>query len=172
MSMVFRGRFYYTCQIAVLSCAFILILPTVADEPDKSFSQAVSAYEKNDYQAARQEFAKLAKQGQAEAQRFLGYMYDKGLGVQRDYNKAISWYRKAAEQKDPAAQYHLGLKYANGHGVPENQKQAYIWFAISFNNGYELAADPLRVLNKSLSTYDRQEALKDVVQQMEQYGNK
>lgn len=171
MSMVCRGRFYHTCQIVVLSCAFFVISPIIADESDRSFSQAVSAYEKSDYHTARQKFEKLAKQGQAEAQRFLGHMYDKGLGVPQDFNKAISWYRKAAEQKDPAAQYHLGLKYANGHGVPENQKQAYIWFAISFNNGYELAADPLRVLNKSLSTYDRQEALKVVVQQMEQYGN-
>ncbi|KPJ95273.1 MAG: hypothetical protein AMJ55_04270 [Gammaproteobacteria bacterium SG8_15] len=158
--------------MAVLSCAFFVISSVIADESDRSFSQAVSAYEKSDYHTARQEFERLAKQGQAEAQRFLGYMYDKGLGVPRDYNKAISWYRKAAEQKDSAAQYHLGLKYANGHGVPKDQKQAYIWFAISFNNGYELAADPLRVLNKSLSTYDRQEALEDVVQQMEEYGNK
>lgn len=169
--MVSRGCFYHTCQIAVLSCNLIMVSPTGANEPENKFSQAVSAYESNDYPTARREFEKLAKQGQVEAQRFLGHMYDKGLGVPRDYHKAIEWYRKAAEQKDPAAQYHLGLKYANGHGVPENQKQAYIWFAISFNNGYELAADPLRVLNKSLSTYDRQEALNIVVQQMEQYGN-
>ncbi|WP_455206193.1 tetratricopeptide repeat protein [Kaarinaea lacus] len=158
------------CRTALLIIGCVCISLARADDPEKSFSVALSAYKSSDYRTARHEFEKLAKQGQAEAQRFLGQMYDKGLGVPRDYNKAISWYKKAAEQKDPAAQYHLGLKYANGHGVAENQKQAYIWFAISFNNGYDLAADPLRVLNKSLSTYERQEALKVVVQKMEQYG--
>jgi len=135
------------------------------------FSDAVTAFEAGDFGAARRAFEILAFQGRAEAQRFLGRMYDKGLGVPQDYNKAIEWYRKAATQKDPAAQYYLGLKYANGHGVAENQMQAYIWFAISFNNGYEPAADPIRVLNKSLSTHERQEALKIVFQKMELYDN-
>ena len=138
--------------------------------PDAEFARALAAFERSDYQTAGDMFRKLAEQGQAEAQRFLGQMFDKGLGVPKNYSKAVDWYRKAAEQRDPAAQYYLGLKYANGHGVQENSRQAYIWFAISFNNGFELAADPLRVLNKSLSTRDRQEALKVVVRKMEQYG--
>lgn len=169
--MVKHGHFTQACQIIVLGCAIYVVALVNAEEAEKRFSIAMSAFEANDYGAARREFEVLAKEGQAEAQRFLGHMYDKGLGVSQDYDKAIEWYRKAAKQKDPAAQYYLGLKYANGHGVSENQKQAYIWFAISFNNGYELAADPIRVLNKSLSTYERQEALKIVVRQMEQYGN-
>ncbi|WP_455220270.1 tetratricopeptide repeat protein [Kaarinaea lacus] len=169
--MVKHGHFFQACQIAVLGYAICVVTLVNADESGKRFSIAISAFEANDYETARREFEALANQGQAEAQRFLGHMYDKGLGVPQDYDKAIEWYRKAAKQRDPAAQYHLGLKYANGHGVTESQKQAYIWFAISFNNGYEPAADPIRVLNKSLSTYERQEALKIVVQQMEQYGN-
>lgn len=132
--------------------------------------QAITAYKNNDYRTASQEFKKLAENGQVEAQRYLGQMYDKGLGVPQNYQKALSWYKRAAEQKDPAAQYHLGLKYANGHGVKEDQFQAYIWFAISFNNGFEMAADPLRVLNKSLSTRERQRALQAVVQKMEEYS--
>ncbi|MCI0506353.1 MAG: sel1 repeat family protein [Gammaproteobacteria bacterium] len=141
-----------------------------ADGFGESIASAISAYESSDYRTARREFERMAKQGQAEAQRFLGQMYDKGLGVPQDYGEAVSWYRKAAEQKDSAAQYLLGLKYANGHGVPENHTQAYIWFAIAFNNGYEPAADPLRVLNKTLSTHERQQALQVVVQKMEHYG--
>ncbi|WP_455200015.1 tetratricopeptide repeat protein [Kaarinaea lacus] len=135
-----------------------------------SVAQAILAYENNDYREANQAFKKLAESGQVEAQRYLGQMYDKGLGVPQNYQKAVSWYERAAKQKDPAAQYHLGLKYANGHGVKEDQFRAYIWFAISFNNGFELAADPLRVLNKSLSTRERQKALQVVVKEMEQYG--
>ena len=147
-----------------------LSLANAGNDTSETVTHAMAAFRNNDYQTASREFRKLAENGQVEAQRFLGQMYDKGLGVPQNYKEAVSWYKRAAEQKDPAAQYHLGLKYANGHGVAENQLQAYIWFAISFNNGYDIAADPLRVLNKSLSTRERQQALQVVVQKMEQYG--
>ena len=158
-------------NFVVATSVLIVLLPAVNAENklDNSVSTAIAAYQNNDYITARRQFMDLAEKGQAEAQRFLGRMYDKGLGVPQNYLSAVNWYKKAAEQNDPAAQYHLGLKYANGHGVPENQIQAYIWFAISFNNGYELAADPLRVLNRSLSTRERQQALKIVVQKMDHY---
>ena len=145
-----------------------LMLAIAGDDVSGTDVQALAAFRSNDYQTASREFKKLAENGQAEAQRYLGIMYDKGLGVSQNYQEAVSWYQRAAEQKDPAAQYHLGLKYANGHGVPEDQIQAYIWFVLSFNNGYEMAADPLRVLNKSLSTRERQQALRVVAQEMEQ----
>ena len=162
---------HHACRVLIVGCAFYLVSFVNAAELEKRFSDAVTAFKVGDFGTAKREFQALAFQGQAQAQRFLGRMYDKGLGVPQDYDKAIEWYRKAATQKDSAAQYYLGLKYANGHGVAENQKQAYIWFAISFNNGYEPAADPIRVLNKSLSTNERQEALKIVFQKMELYGN-
>ena len=164
------GKTRFGC-IAILGVNVICMsLASAGNNISSDVSHAITAYDNSDYKTASREFKKLAENGQVEAQRFLGQMYDKGLGVPQSYGKALSWYKKAAEQKDPAAQYHLGLKYANGHGVQENQIQAYIWFAISFNNGYELAADPLRVLNKSLSTRARQQALQVVVQKMELYG--
>jgi len=162
---------HYACQVFILASVLCIALKVNGAEPERRFTVAVTAFEAGDFGTALREFETLAKQGQAKAQRFLGRMYDKGLGVPQDYNKAIEWYLKAATQKDPAAQYYLGLKYANGHGVAENLKQAYVWFAISFNNGFEPAADPIRVLNKSLSTPERQEALKIVFQKMDLYGN-
>ncbi|MGD8570875.1 MAG: tetratricopeptide repeat protein [Gammaproteobacteria bacterium] len=154
--------------------SLIIASPALVAETSKNpeFSRALAAFKRSEYHTARPLFKKLAENGQAEAQRYLGKMFDKGLGVPQNYHKAITWYRKAAQQRDPAAQYHLGLKYANGHGVKKNESQAYIWFAISFNNGYQPAADPLRVLNKSMSTLARQKALNVVVQQMEKYAVK
>lgn len=160
----------YHWYLLVLSLTVCPLYTFAAGTPDSEFSRALAAYQRSDYQTAEPVFQKLASQGQAEAQRLLGQMFDKGLGVPQNYRKAVAWYRKAAERRDPAAQYYLGLKYANGHGVKKSPSQAYIWFAISFNNGYEMAADPLRVLNKSMSTRDRQKALKVVVQRMEKYG--
>jgi TPR repeat protein len=139
---------------------------TIKDE----YTKAKQALDRRDYSMARRILSRLAKQGQVESQTALALMYDKGLGVPQNFKKAVSLFRLAAEQKDPIAQYHLGIKYVNGHGVKESPKEAYIWFAISFNNGNELAADPLRVLNQSLSTVDRQNALKVVVKKMEQLG--
>lgn len=155
---------------------FLLLSPFSASVADTTknhhtkYKEAMEAYKGGKYHTALRLFRELAEQGQVQSQRMMGNMYDKGLGVQQDFDAAVRWYSKAATQKDPAAQYHLGLKYANGHGVLKDPMEAYIWFAISFNNGYELAAHPLRVLNKSLSTIDRQEALKVVEQKMEVLG--
>lgn len=44
-----------------------------------------------------------AEQGYVSAQYNLGYMYDKGYGVEQDYREAEKWYRLAAEQGDADA---------------------------------------------------------------------
>ena len=46
-----------------------------------------------DYEATRH----AAEQGNADAQNNLGFMYDKGRGVQQDYAEAVRWYRLAAD---------------------------------------------------------------------------
>lgn len=111
-------------------------------------------------------FKSIARDGDPVAQRYLAQMYDKGQGGVKDYNKAVEWYKKAAEQNDSKAQYFLGVKYVNGHGVPVDEKLAYAWFVIAFNNGYEKAATPLRVLNQSLPMVIRQEALQLATKQL------
>ena len=40
----------------------------------------------------------VARQGNAEAQRNLGWMYERGLGVDLDFAQAAVWYGRAAEQ--------------------------------------------------------------------------
>ncbi|MGD8568568.1 MAG: tetratricopeptide repeat protein [Gammaproteobacteria bacterium] len=168
--MVLHRPLSYHGWLLIINLTICPLYTFAAAAPDSEFSKALAAYQHSDYRTAERAFKKLAAQGQAEAQRLLGRMFDKGQGVPQNYRKAVAWYRRAAERRDPAAQYYLGLKYANGHGVKKNPSQAYIWFAISFNNGYEMAARPLRVLNRSMSTRDRQKALQAVVQLMEKYG--
>lgn len=125
-----------------------------------SLDDGVAAYNDGNYLTAKKIFQELAEQGVVVSQRYLAEMYDKGRGVRRDYDKAVHWYKKAAKQSDSRAQYLLGVKYVNGHGVPLDRKLAYAWFAIAFNNGYEKAADPIKVLNQSMPLEERQEALK------------
>lgn len=50
---------------------------------------------------------KKAEQGNANAQYFLGAMYDKGEGVAQDKKKAFEWYTKAVGQGNKKAQENL-----------------------------------------------------------------
>jgi TPR repeat protein len=44
-------------------------------------------------------FTVQAEQGDAEAQYYLGLMYDRGQGVPQDHAEAVKWLRRAAEQR-------------------------------------------------------------------------
>ncbi len=79
--------------------------------------EALAAYQRGDYATALREWRPLAKQGNAKAQQYLGFMYKKGLGVPQDDAEAVKWYRKAAEQGHADAQYTLGVMYDEGLGL-------------------------------------------------------
>ncbi len=92
-------------QIIVLSLLIIFIwsLPLLADYKD--------AYSRKDYLTAYGEAIVLAKEGDREAQLYVGLMYGEGRGVPVDYNQAVQWYRKSAEQGLSKSQYFLGWMY-------------------------------------------------------------
>lgn len=69
-----------------------------------------------------------AQAGDAEAQYYVGQMFEKGLGVPPDFAAAASWYLKAAEQGYGAAQVALGSLYETGRGVPEDEQEALRWY--------------------------------------------
>jgi len=84
---------------------------------------------------------KSAEQGDAEAQFFLGYMYDYGEGTLTDKKQAFYWYQKSAEQGHAKAQFNLGLMYDLGEGTLTDKKQAAYWIKLAYNNGYEEAKE-------------------------------
>jgi len=86
------------------------------------------------------ELIRLAKEGDADAQRNLGLMYDLGVGVPQDDKAAVKWYTLAAEQGYAKAQSNLGIMYANGEGVIQDNVYAHMWFNIAGSNGSEDAA--------------------------------
>ena len=67
-----------------------------------------------------QEVYRKAKNGDAEAQDYLGYAYNMGTGVEKDYDEAVKWYRKAAEQGHAPGQSRLGKMYYLGYGVEKD----------------------------------------------------
>jgi TPR repeat protein len=70
----------------------------------------VAAYERGDYNTALNHLQPLAEQGDAEAQHYLGWMYEYGAGVVQDDVTAVKCYTKAAEQ-----------------GLAEAQRLAHEW---------------------------------------------
>jgi hypothetical protein len=96
-----------------------------------SFRQGVSAFSRQEYLLASQNFFPLAEQGDPAAQTYLGFMFETGRGVPKNYTEAAMWYRRAAEQGDSLAQYSLGLLYDKGQGVPQDIVEANKWLNLS-----------------------------------------
>lgn len=81
-----------------------------------------------DYRTALGIWLPEATAGSAEAQHYVGQIYERGLGTQPDYAKALAWYRKAADQGLKAAQVSLGFLYERGLGVPADAAEAARWY--------------------------------------------
>ena len=71
---------------------------------------------------------KLAENGNAVAQNYLGYCYYHGDGVTKDLVEAAKWYHKAADQGNATAQRMLGVCYENSNGVLQDYTEAVKWY--------------------------------------------
>jgi uncharacterized protein len=89
-----------------------LLVATPAGSAD--FMKAVKAYN-GDYAEAFREFEPLAKQGDADAQYYLGLMFANGYGVLEDRNIAVKWYKLAIKQGHTGAMVTLGSMHYSGH---------------------------------------------------------
>ena len=105
---------------------FLVRLSSAAD-----YGRGMEAALQGDYLTAYSEWKQLADQNEATPQFQLGWLYEKGLGVNLNYQKAIEWYLRAAEQGYAYAQTALGKMYSEGRGVQRDLKRAYMWFSIS-----------------------------------------
>ena len=109
--------------VFALLCSIIcLAAPTWAD-----FEAGVNAFQRADYATALREWRTLAEQGHANAQYYLGVLYDFQKGVPQEFAMAREWYEKAAAQGHAGAQNNLGGPYEFGHGVKRNDVLAYMY---------------------------------------------
>ena len=76
-----------------------------------------------------------AENGNAAAQRRLGYMYSLGEGVPQDHAEAVRLYRLAATQGDAKAQHNLGVKYSRGEGVSQDYSVGAQWYKRAAEQG-------------------------------------
>ena len=80
---------------------------------------------------------RLAEDGDANAQFFIGYSYYVGgADTPKDYRQSFRWYLKAAEQGMSKAQAQVAFMYAYGQGVTKDLAESYAWYNIALENGY------------------------------------
>ena len=93
-------------RFITLCISVILLIGSVGASIANSLDDAFDAYNADEYQTTARILTPLAKKGDAEAQYYLGVIYDNGFGVPQDYQTAVKWYTSAAEQVE------LGFLYA------------------------------------------------------------
>jgi len=120
------------------------------------------AFDRADYATALKIWLPVAQSGDAEAQTYVGEIFEKGLGLQSDYKLAVQWYTKAAEQDFSRAQINLGNLYEKGLGVVQDKAIALNWYrrASGMKNDDLLYASTVEVNSVAQKELD---ALKDEV---------
>ena len=122
----------YGMRGLVTGVLFLAVALTPVVAVSGSFEDARDAYNSGDYATAERLWRPLAEQGDADAQFYLGVMYENGQGVPQNYAEALKWHQLAAEQGNAGAQYNLGLMYSSGQqGVPQDFLRAHIWFNLA-----------------------------------------
>lgn len=130
-------------SLRMLSVLLMLGLVYGCDDIPNPFvdasKKADQAKEAGDMETAAHWYTKAAEQGDANAQKNLGWMYANGKGVAEDKKQAVYWHTKAAEQGDAYAQNQLGWIYQNGEGVAGDVKEAVYWYKKAAEQGYSYA---------------------------------
>lgn len=124
------------------------------------------------YATALEVWHPKAKGGDAEAQFYLGQIYERGLGTEADYESAGLWYRRAAEQDHTPSQVALGYLYEQGLGVEADDEEALRWYRRAGGLSDDLVvlqADRLESLRAELETKKQEaELLKTQVETLRQ----
>lgn len=104
-----------------------------------NLNDGLDAYEKGDYKTAIEHWELLANNGSANAQFYIGKMYEKGVHFAQNDYWAFQWISKAAELGLPDAEYTIGYIYRNGTGVVKDTKQTVKWFKKAAKKGHNKA---------------------------------
>ena len=84
-------------------------------------------------------FHTAAEQGLPDAQFYLGYSYDEGVGVTKNLSEAVRWYQLAAAQGNLSAINNLGVMYRDGTIVRQDYDKAVKLFQQAAASGIDAA---------------------------------
>ena len=99
-------------------------------------------YDRADLNSALKVWMAKAEEGDAEAQTYVGEIYERGIGETRpDYGAAARWYRAAADQGFSRARINLGHLYEQGLGVERDPAKAIALYRQAAGLGDAIALD-------------------------------
>lgn len=129
------------------------------------------AYDRANLSSALGVWLPLAQEGDAQAQTFVGEIFEKGLGVAPDYAAAALWYRKAADQNHARAQINLGHLYEKGLGVGKDPVAALNWYrrAAGIQDMITLGGDTAGLASRDAEIRALRKELEDTRHQLDQY---
>ena len=70
-----------------------------------------------------------------KAPRYIGFLYENGLGVNQSDIQASIFYHIGAMRGDITSNYYLGLMYLDGKGVNKNEKRTKYYLSVAANSG-------------------------------------
>ena len=114
-------------KLFTIIIAVVLLFTACGPSPEKLVEQGRNYYNYENYAEAMICFEKAANKNNAEAQYYIGDMYDNGLGVEKDSELAADWYLKSAKNGFGNAQNDLAVMYYTGIGVSQNYEKAAQW---------------------------------------------
>ena len=112
-------------------CLLFLLTAIVAPAANADLKEANAASIRGDYETAFKEYELLAKQGNAEAQFFLGLMYAMGQGVLQDYKMAHMYFNISAANggDDGGKARDVIADKMTAQQIADAQQMAYEWMA-------------------------------------------
>ncbi len=82
---------------------------------------------------------KEANNGNVVAMSNMGFIYAKGIGVEKNEAEALAWYKKAAEKGHLTSQYNLGVMYSKGRGTTQDFGKSFKWYKLAAKQGDVMA---------------------------------
>jgi len=107
-------------------------LDNAMNDEEQLFAQAQDLYRKERFSEAFQLYMELANRGRVGCQRFVGWMYFCGEGVDKDFTKAFEWFKKAAANGDREAKFGAGRVQL----LLNNDTVAFDWFSQACKEGF------------------------------------
>lgn len=110
-------------------------------ELEQLFQLSMQAYVRGNFSKAVTLLQDLANKGSAKAQGRLGWMYERGIGVERDYDRAREWYETAMKSNNGFAFVRRGYMFERGLGELQDYARAVNYYhrAIDLGNVHAYA---------------------------------
>ena len=122
-----------------------LTVALAQSDQSQEYDIGLKSYNRGDFEQAFEYWLPLAEEGHIRSMIFVGFMYQRGLGVVQDYSKATQWLIKAANLGSEEARQILIYPFKGIQETPEVYDEALKWYQAATEVG---SIDASYVLSK------------------------